>query len=648
MKTLSAFVLQMGFIFICYSIYSQNPSQIDILTTEDGLLFRDVSNIVQDNNGFMWFGTNQGLNRYNGNDFKAYTNDPNNPFFIEEDFIKSNILYNNLDNSVWFLANDKLFQLQLSTDTVITYNESHNLKGQVLDILKAPDTAVWVVTDDFWQVRKGTAKQYLQKFVNGSFKVMVTVDRFKRGFNNLTADAKGFLWWTTTSGTYKYTLKGELLETHQLDTYDWNGDIIHYVPQFFDSNNTHYYFPPSRGGVEIYSAKPIDAKRILNVNNSIRRAIEDQEKSIWFAGDNTLYRMDLKGNFSDYTALLKSKLDYTNISNLYVDKNRLLWVATNNGLFKIRTEKEIFTTVFKSKKDGWGNSMRGIFEGADGRIFSLCESKHQLWFRSKSGQIDSLLLKTTSGKPLSLMYDAGFLVTNNNKTKAYAIGSGICEIDLKTGLTKIYDQFRDTNKIYGPNALLKLKDERLLFGYTLKLLTVFNPKTEESHLVFKNISTESNIADLQYFEESKDNNRVWIGAKNNGILKIDLNGNILKSYNTNTLPELGKQHILCLKEDLDGSLWIGSYGGGLSHVSADGKTFTNYKKSSGLPDDNVVGILLDGNNKLWISTYNGLALFNKTTNKFQNFYKEDGLSHNEFNYASFFKDSHDNFYWSQK
>nr|WP_256259989.1 sensor histidine kinase [Winogradskyella luteola] len=630
---------------VATTIYAQNPSQIDVLTTEDGLLFRDVSNTVQDNKGLLWIGTSQGLNRYDGDHFKAYTNDPQNPFFIEEDFIKSNMLYDEKDNSVWFMANDKLFQLEISTDSITSYNENHKLKGQVLDIIKAPDNSVWIVTDDYWNVEKGIAKQYLQKFENGTFKVMVSMDRYKRGFNKLTTDAEGFIWWTTTRGTGKYTVEGELLETHILDTYNWNGDVIHYVPYFFDSNNTHYYFPSSRGGIAVYDAETKTSSIVFDTDDIIRRAIEDDEGNIWFAGDDTLFRMDVNRNFTDYTSLLKSKMDYSTINNLFLDKNGLLWVATDNGLFKVRTQKQLFSNLFKSEKEGWGNSIRGIFEDAEGRIFSLCESNHQLWFKAKDGTVDSLPLKTTLGKPINLMYDTSFLVTNDAKTKVYAVGKGINEIDLKTGITKVYSQFSKNNKIYGPNALLKLKDGRLLFGYTLELLTLFNPKTEESQIVFKNLNEQTNITDLQFFEESKDPNCVWVGTKNDGVLKIDLSGTILKSYNINTIPQLGKHHILCIKEDSDKSLWIGSYGGGLNHISADGKTVKNYTKIHGLPDDNVVGILQDGEEKLWVSTYNSLALYNKTTKEFQNFYTEDGLSHNEFNYSSFFKDSQGLYYF---
>ena len=159
-------------IFSCLfflQIGAQNLSQIDVLTTEDGLLFRDVSDVVQDYKGLLWIGTAQGLQRYDGRNFKAFTSDKTQSHFIEEDFIKANMVYDSLRNSIWYLANDALFELEISTDSVKSYDTSHNLKGKVLDVIKTPNGSIWVVTDDYWDVERGNAQQYIQKLVNGKF-----------------------------------------------------------------------------------------------------------------------------------------------------------------------------------------------------------------------------------------------------------------------------------------------------------------------------------------------------------------------------------------------------------------------------------------------------------------------------------------------
>ena len=92
-------------------VYSQNTPQIEVLTTEQGLTFRDVRAIAQDTFGYMWFGTQQGLNRYDGYSFKVYNSNKNNPNYIENDKITSNIKLVERTNNLWYVANEKVFRL---------------------------------------------------------------------------------------------------------------------------------------------------------------------------------------------------------------------------------------------------------------------------------------------------------------------------------------------------------------------------------------------------------------------------------------------------------------------------------------------------------------------------------------------------------
>ncbi len=131
--------MQFGLLLVCFNLYSQNPSQIDVLTTEDGLLFRQVNSVAQDGNGLMYFGTSQGINRYDGYQFKIYNNDRENPFFIVEENI-STMLVDTTKRSLWYLANDKLYNLQLATDSLTHYGASKNIKGKVLKLLKTADS----------------------------------------------------------------------------------------------------------------------------------------------------------------------------------------------------------------------------------------------------------------------------------------------------------------------------------------------------------------------------------------------------------------------------------------------------------------------------------------------------------------------------
>jgi len=561
------------------SLFAQNPSQIDVLTTEHGLMFREVIAIEQDTDGFMWFATPQGINRYDGYNFKIYDSDTFNPHFIEEDKLTGNTLFDLEANLFWYLANDKLFSLDMETDRVTSYNEDQNISGKVLSIHQNHDGTIWIVTDDYWTTQKGDSKQYLLKYSNDHFEAVANIPRNNRGFIWLVSDAKGNLWWSTTNGTRKYTEKGVFITEYNLDCYDYFGATMHFVRSYIDSKNTHYFFPKTQGGIHMLDETTHETKPLLDVTEPFNVGIEDNQKHIWFAGSESLYRMDEQGKFTNYTDLLKSRFDYSIINDLFIDANNLLWVATDNGLFKIRIGKQFFDTVFTSRKKGWGNTMRGMFEDNKGTIYGLCESAGQIIFKTSRGRIDTLCLKTDVGEQPNIHHAPSFFVVNDEKTFAYTASQELLKINLKTGHVKQYKEFTPKLRVYGSNPLLKLADGRLLFGYTLSRLTLFDPITEESEPVFKDGTSYTEIEPLTFLKESKQENIVWVGTQNNGLLKLNLKGSIEKVFTINSTPSIRKNNVLVVEEDLDGSVWVGTYGGGLNHISADGNRVKNFSIS---------------------------------------------------------------------
>ncbi|TXD64855.1 two-component system sensor with a ligand-binding domain protein [Polaribacter glomeratus] len=630
---------------VCNSVYAQNPSQIDVLTTEQGLPFRDITSITQDATGAMWFGTDIGLVRYNGYNFKVYNSDKKNPFYIEEELITGELVYDKTTNELWYLANERLFKLQLSTDKVIAYNSTHNIKGSVLRILKATDGSIWIMSDDFLSVENGKAKQYLQKLTNEKFEVRASIKRPKYAYSRLVEDKKGNILWSAPNGSLKFDCEGNLLNTFQLSNYTWHFADLNFTVSFFNSNNIHYFFPRKELGIFTFDEKKLTKKRIFKGDDQFYYAIEDHQKQLWFASSKKLYRMNFKGEFVDYTKQLISRFEYSKINYLFIDANKLLWVATDNGLFKIQIIEELFKTLFTSKNKGWGNTMRGIFEDKYGTVFAKCESENKLIYKTKNGIIDTLQIKLDSVSRDASKYKSNFYVLDDKKRNVFTIGDNLLKINLKDGTTKSYPQFNYNISLKGENTLIKLKNGKILLGQSLNRLLLFNPETETSKLIFKNPKAEYNIADFRYFKESKTDSVLWIGTQNDGVLKIHLSGRLIKQYKTDSKPSVSRNLILVMEEDIDGSLWVGTYAGGLNHISADGNTVKKYTKTEGLPDNNIVGILTDKEQNLWISTYNGISKFNKKTKTFQNFYDEDGLSNNEFNYSSFYKSNAGDFYF---
>ncbi len=630
------------------NVSSQNIPQIEILTTEQGLTFRDVRAVAQDTMGFMWFGTQQGLNRYDGYSFKVYNSNKANPNFIENDKITSNFKIVNSTNDLWYVANEKIFRLQLQTDYLTNFSETEGVKGDVLMLYKDELEQIWIISDDYWKAPEGKAKQYLQKYdgKNG-FTVFAETQRGTREFTHITTDKDHNVYWgTILKGVLKFSPDGKLLSEQKLGSFNWYGEEMFFGQSFFDKANNHYYFTKGKGTRGVLKLNKATQKfdQFLEVPEVIYHAIEDSQGSLWFSAAQNIYRIDAEGNFQDFTNELKKHFNFTFINALFQDSNNLLWVATNNGLFKIRIKKQLFSQLFKSDEDGWGNTFRSIFETKEGTIIAMCESQNKLVGIDTLGNEFEIPLKykiNNGGSPLSA---SRFFIFNKDKTAVYSVNENLIKIRLDDGLLTHFPEFNSRLNITGGNPLLGLNDGSLLFGYSLSKLTVFNPETNESRFVFPTIKAADNISELRYFFQSKDPNIVWIGTQNKGLLKINLKGTVEAQYDTRSLPALSNNTILVLFEE-DDKLWIGTYGGGLDCLLINKNKITSFNKEQGLSDNNVVGILPYQEDLLWLSTYNGLSLYNTKTKDFQNFFEEDGLTHNEFNYTSFFIDSKGNYYF---
>jgi len=626
---------------------AQTLSQIEILTTEQGLSFRDVAALTQDSLGYMWFGTAQGLIKYDGYSFKLYNSDLNNPNFIDKELLTDhNTIYRD-HNFLWYAANNSLFKLNIKTDSIVAFNKTHGIKGDVIELHIDYKKQVWVVTDNHWTSKKEETYQYLQKFDdNHSFEIIDSLRRGTREFTRLTSDRDNNLFWSTlTKGTLMYNENGKLLRS----TYDLNisenvDEIYFRGTSFFDQKNRHYYFPTNKG-ITRYNPINNNWETLLNEAISIHRAIEDTEGNIWFSGNSHLFKMDHLGNFTDFTETIQEHLAFTNISQLFVDDNGLLWIATDNGLLKLKIRPKVFKQLYRSDDKDWGNSMRSIFETEEGAILAMCELDKKLVAFDKQGELQrELELWGDYPKTKNPLHGARFFAMDANKEYVYTVNDDLVRIRLKDNQATIFSEFSSRVNVTGPNPIISLRDGRLLFGFTLAKLTLYNPETGESKLVFNNGGLKD-ILHFRFFLESKTPGIIWIGTVNDGLLKVNLNGTIEAHYHLNSNPPLNKNNIMVIHENEDESLWLGTFGGGLNLLIPNEKKVIVYDQAKGLANNNVVGILPYKKQYLLVSTYNGLSFFNTKTENFQNFFEEDGLSHYEFNYTSFFKDSHSNYYF---
>lgn len=652
-------ILALLFLFLIGSFYAgplgaqnkanQSDFHIETLTIEDGLPFRDVTAIDQDERGMMWFGTTQGLIRYDGYQFKLYNSDQENPFYIPEEAIGVNGIACVDTHMLWYLGHSQLFRLNTKTDHITRYGPEKGIHGNVLSILLDHQNNLWVVTDNYYSNRKASeqAKQFLSKQVApDSFSLVHEVARTQSDITTLTSGPNQSIWWSTTSqGQLGFSNGGDLIQSLRPDSTDLFGEKLYEGFSFFNSSD-EMFFMSSRNEVSKYDHKTKQFQNVHQAEEFFYTAMEDHLGNIWFGSSRYVYLRAPDGIWQDMTQVIRDKLAFGETHQFFLDRQNIVWIATDFGLLKLKAKSQLFDQFLNTNDESLSSPMRGFSEATDGSIVVMNEKERQLYRILPNDDVTSFHLTDDHGKEESSILNAArFFKTDRSHRYAYTANKYMIKIDL---LLEDYFVDRSTTpypRVRSLNPLELLEDGRLVAGHTLATLKVYDPETGASEKLITDTDSIPVVENIRFILESKEPGIIWVGTHENGVFKIQLGGEIIEHLSIHSKPGLSKNAVLVIHEDQDTSLWIGTFGGGVNHYLPKSQEIEYFDSNDGLADNNVVGILPEGDSILWISTYNGLSRFNQKNESFQNFSVEDGLTHNEFNYASYYKDRKGRFYF---
>ncbi len=613
------------------SLTAQRLPKAETLTVDDGLGFRDVTAIAQDGQGLMWFGTRQGLSRYDGYRFTRFGNSGQADKFLpgENILINSMVLVN--DTTLWLVIDQRLHALHLPDYTCRDISAASGIAGAVCQLKRGRDGSIWLVWED-------AQRQYLCRSAKGAaFQQVASARRLRRAFNHLAIDTTGNAWWSTiTGGLCQYSPQGALLHEARPDSFVWYGTTMYATPVFVDSRNRVFILPKSKNQIWLYHPA---ARRVEIMADSLPsvayHALEDRQGHLWFATKQGLLRLAPDDSWMDYSNVLKSALQYSVIQALYEDRTNLLWVATDNGLLKWPIQKQLFQRYFNVPGLNWGNAMRSIFEDRSGRIYGYCENGAIGLHRVDPVSGTTALLPLSGG---NLLEQAMHFVADPTENAAWTLTDKLIKIDLQNLRITPVAEFPEIANKFSHNPLALLRDGTFLLGGFLDRLTIFNPGTGAQTRLLQDPSAHFKTVATEAFLENADGS-LWVATATAGLYRFSRSGQVLQHLSADSQPALSNNHLLALHRAADGLLWIGTFGGGLNCLDPSTGAVRIFTRREGLPDNNVTGILSDAAGNVWVSTYNGLACYSSEQGTFQNFFEEDGLSSNEFNYTSCFKDS---------
>lgn len=620
---------------------------------ENGLSNSAVESICKDNQGLMWFGTRNGLNRYDGNRLTVFRNDVHNDHSISDNLIRD--IHEDKQKNLWIATNTGLDLFIRGTETFKHFSPGNN-QISVWDICEDREGKLWLGTSTglvCFDYKK-------QKFVRWQIKKegnRLATDRV----NKIIQAKNGLLWVGTEQGLYRLNL--------------------------------------AKRQAKFFKVKKGDASALQGWK--VHEIFEDIKGRIWIgmaAGGLALFNPD---NESFKTYQSKPKAPLTSLAHNDVDcitegAPGTLWIGTENGgLCLFDTENEVFTTYRPSEKDPGSlshDSIHAIYKDDQGNIWigtwaggvnfysptKLKFTLHNKFPNSPSTGVEAILCDSSGYIWLGAAGNALYRYDPKTGIYTYFSNQNITKFDVniysikefnkdtlvmatRRGGMAFFDKHSQTFTHYlsvgGDNTTIS-GDELITVcvdkaknvwcgGWEIGL-SRFNRNTKKftnyRHAPQDRNSLNSNQIYTIYEDRFKN---IWIGTEGGGLDLYDAKADhfihfVSKKGNRSSI---GSNTVFSLYEDRKGRFWVGT-ANGLNLMDRRNRRFSNYSGKNGLPNDAINSIVADEQGNLWLGTDRGLYLFNPENGNVKHYDIKDGLQGHTFLHNAVARDLKGNLYFS--
>ena len=614
------------------------------ITIEDGLSQSTVETIYQDSKGYIWIGTNDGLDRYNGYEFKHYKHDKYDKNSIANNYIVD--IIEDKNGYIWVSTIGGLSRINPDKDEIKNYyskEDSGNLSNSNLwQILCTKDNRLIASTIDGLNVYDKNK----DKFTRILYKEGELPSQY---IYSLEEDINGHIWVGTDNGLVELDKDLNIVKSYQ----DAIGDSDVYNV-YDDSKGNIWVCTLDNGLFKIN----LDDKRVENYknnnskisipSNNVRDIISDSEGKLWIATDKGLCTFDYeREEFITYNKKLyqSNSLIDDEIFCLLKDSSGLIWIGTYSGISRFNPNSNFTHFKLDPYEDNSisGNVIHGIYEDDDKTLWigtnesgvNIINGESIKHLNKENSNIVSDLIEDITGFKNYIFIGTNeglsVLVKNDKTAKNYTITN----YTTKDGLP--------SNKIRS----LFIDSKGYLWIGTNKGLAILD--TNNNKIIdITYILDEMGVSDKfirAVYEDSKGN--YYIGCfLEGGLIKINPNTKEYKIYKNieNDDSSISNNSIRYINEDLYGNILVGtSHGINILNLSTD--KFNHYTEKDGLINNTIYGILVDKNNGIWMSTNAGISKLSTEDATFKNFTITDGLQSNEFNGRACFKSKDGNMYF---
>lgn len=631
----------LGLMLLCQNSYGQDNIRFKNLTVQDGLSYSLVFEILKDTHGFMWFGSTDGLNKFDGYHFTTYQNIPGDTMSIP-------------DNSVWALYEDSNGNLWVGTDggglslydryadTFITFqNDPDNPQSlphnSVNDIIEDNEGYLWI----------GTYGGGLVQMINpGIFKHYSNEENDPTSLSDdlihdLFVDANGELWVSTQNGLNLFDKETESFFRYHADEQTGNGLKNDNILSVAEDEKGIIWLGTWGGGLYSFDRSTSIFQQYLfqdQENNRVPFVFIDDVENIWagFLGKGLVSVDPVSG---ELTSFQNDRLDQKSIVNdniwfIYQDDLDNIWLGTEGGIswFNIK-DQPIKSFGISSLVPVFSNTVITKFdETDDGKIVFSTENEVG-YFEFTTGAKPKARKLTKAPEIWSSV------VCENGEVWVTAYGYGVYRYDQNLNLINTYTEF-DGHEVKNATYLYEDGQGLVWIGTYGSGLIRYDLTRSESY--FYSLLDSGAIRSPPVLNiTDADTDNLWIGTYGDGLLLLDKSNGKYRKFNEGNQGELALSHgtVLSVLTGENGVIWVGTDGGGLNRLDTRKNKVELLTTEDGLPSNVILGIIEDEKGYLWLSSNNGITKYAPESGEVKNYSEEDGLVSKGFNADAYFKAS---------
>ncbi len=659
-------------LFMQWGVGQDSPMRFQSITINDGLSLSSVYCIYKDSKGFMWFGTEDGLNKFDGYHFTIYRTDVKNPNSICYKWIEH--IEEDVNGKLWFASRSGLSEFDPVTDVFTNYKAgtSDLILNDTVTCLKAQDNNVYIGT------RKGLSVFNVLTRETLIYDAPEAINSIHLHENNLIIGASNGLfelsadnqlsllsafpirdvtlsgnmaYFATESEVFKRSLKdGSTTDIRLTKTINGIDNI--------QVDNEGRLWMSAIDGLWVHHQQKGRTKKLLNTYNTTRSLATNTSKSLWLSNNgNIWYATHGDGLFIinkqlEVTRCLHNPTDKESINQnsfncIYADpQSGNVWLGTYGaGINVYQPSANKFDLIKHNPLNPnslSSNFVWSIFETADSCLWIGTNDKGLCHYCPKTDRFKTYLHKVGDDGSIS----------NNTVREVFQDSRGTIWVGTDGGgLNRYHPESRSfTSFKYDKDNVQTLSDNsvrvvfedsqgRLWIG-TRNGLNLFNRKTETFKRYLHNAADPNSISNNFVYASIIEDKQgmLWIGTYGGGLNRLNPETGVFDHYTTG----MGEAHslsddiVFCIYEAPDGILWVGT-NEGLNLLNPQTGEVRVLGMKDGLPNEVIYSILPDGKGQLWLSTNHGICSIDPATMQCRNYDVSDGLQSNEFNGGAFHK-----------